>query len=230
MSYDAVIFDSDGVLVEPTDPMVHRNAARKAFIEFGVLDPDTETIDHLIEITGDDRDKLSVTHVQRVCEEYGIDTETFWRRRELLAAEAQHEEIKHGRKTVYPDIGVVHLLDAPPLNLSLGVISNNQHRTLEHVLDSFHLEHHFDAIYGRQPTLKGIDRRKPNTHYAERLVRDLDAENPLFVGDSLVDIQTADRLGIDSIFLSRAHRSSYQLPDPPDYEVDSLEGVLDIVS
>lgn len=229
MSYDAIIFDSDGVLVEPTDPLVHRNAVRKAFVEFDVLAPDTDTIEHLIEITGDERDKLSVSHVQRVCAEHGIDAERFWRRRELLAAEAQHEEIRQGRKTLYPDIGVVHLLDGPPLDLRLGVISNNQHRTLEHVLESFQLDHHFDAVYGRQPTLDGIDRRKPNTHYAERVVRELDAERPLFVGDSVVDIQTAAQLDIDSVFVDRPHRSSYQLPEPPDYEIDSLEGLLDIV-
>lgn len=230
MSYDAIIFDSDGVLVEPTDPIVHRNAVRKAFIEFGVFDPDADTIDHLIEVTGDERDKLSIAHVQRVCEEHGIDSEAFWRRRELLAAEAQHEEIRQGRKRIYPDIGVVHLLDAPPLDLPLGVVSNNQHRTVKHVLDSFHLGHHFDASYGRQPTLEGIDRRKPDTHYAERLVRELDADRPLLVGDSVVDVRTAAQLDIDSVFLDRPHRSSYRLPEPPDYEVDSLRGLLDIVS
>lgn len=229
MSYDAIIFDSDGVLVEPTNPTVHRNAVRKAFIEFGLLDVDADVVDQLVEITGDERDELSASTVRRICADVDIDPDTFWRRRELIAAEAQCEEINQGRKRTYPDIGVVHTLDTPPWDLSLGVISNNQHRTLTHALETFHLTDHFDAIYGRQPTLEGLERRKPNTYYAEQVLEDFDAERPLLIGDSAVDIQTADRLGIDSVFLHRDHRESYGLTESPDYEIEGLEELLEVV-
>ncbi|WP_311172237.1 HAD family hydrolase [Halobellus ordinarius] len=230
MNYDTIIFDSDGVLVEPTDPAVHRTAVRKAFLEFGVVDVDAETVEYLVEITGDERDKLSAANVRRVCEEFGIEPEQFWRRREQLAVEAQAEEVERGRKCTYPDVGVVNILDAPGKDLTLAVVSNNQAGTVTNSLEAFDLAPHFDAIYGREPTLAGLDRRKPDTYYAEKILTEFGGDQVLFVGDSIVDIQTADRLGIDSAFLHRDHRASYQLTESPKYEIDGLEGLLEIVS
>ncbi len=230
MTYDAIIFDSDGVLVEPTNPDVHRNAVRKAFIEYGISEVDAETVERLVEITGDHRDQLSAANVKQVCSGYGIDPEEYWRRRELLAAEAQFEEIDRGRKRSYPDIGVLETLNSGSLDLPLGVISNNQHKTVMYALDAFDISAHFDAVYGREPSLLGIERRKPNPYYAERIIHDLEASEPLLVGDSLVDLQTAARLGIDSVFVNRNHREDYELSEQPSYEVDDLEELTEIVS
>jgi phosphoglycolate phosphatase len=121
-------------------------------------------------------------------------------------------------------------LDAPAKKLTLGVVSNNQAGTVLNSLEAYDLATHFDAIYGREPSLAGIDRRKPSTYYVEQILNEFGCDRVLFVGDSIVDIQTADRLGIDSAFVHRDHRSAYQLTESPKYEINGLEGLLDIVS
>lgn len=230
MTYDSVIFDSDGVLVEPTNPDVHRNAVRRTFVEFGITDIGDETVERLVEITGDHRDQLSAANVEAVCTDLGIDPEDYWRRRERMAAEAQFEEIDEGRKRAYPDIGVLEELNSGSLDLPLGVISNNQHKTVLYALDAFDISPHVDAVYGREPSLLGIERRKPNPFYAERIIQDLAVDEPLVVGDSVVDVQMANRLGLDSAFVHRNHREGYQLTESPDYEVESLEALTEILT
>lgn len=225
MTYDAIIFDSDGVLVEPTDPDVHRDVVEEAFTEFGTEDVPAEVVEQLVEISGDDSDKLSAANVERICQDHGIDAAEYWRRRERLAAEAQRREIRRERKQLYPDIEVVHSLECP-----LAIVSNNQHDTVHHVLSEFDIADRFDAVYGRPPTLDGIRRRKPETHYAELAIEELDAERPLFVGDSVVDVRTANQLGIDSAFLRREHRTDYELPVTPTYEIETLETIPHILS
>lgn len=229
MRYDGIIFDVDGVLVEPTDPQVHRDAVRAAFDAFDIGNFDAETVERLVEITGDDRDRLSADSVVQVCDRYGIDPESFWRERERLAADAQFDECRAGRKDRYPDVGVVADLAGGESSLPLAAISNNQAALVPRVLEAHGLLDHFEVVYGRDPTMAGLERRKPDPYYAERSMADLRVDEPLIVGDSAVDVETADRLGLDSAFLRRPHRQRYELEVAPDYEFESLTQLPDVL-
>lgn len=220
MRYDAVIFDVDGVLVEPTDPVVHREAVRAALAGFGVEAVDAETVERLVEITGDDRDQLSADSVEQVCRRHGIDPGTFWAERERRAAEAQVEEVEAGRKALYPDAAVVEELHGR--GVSLAAISNNQAQLVTAMFEAYGLADQFDATYGREPTLQGLRRRKPDPYYANQAMTALDAADPLLVGDSEVDVETARRLDIDSVFVRRDHRQDYELTTPAAHEIESL--------
>lgn len=222
MRYDGIIFDVDGVLVEPTDPQVHRDAVRAALESFGVQPIDTDTVERLVEITGDNRDQLSAASVEEVCRRHGIDPEAFWRKRERLAAEAQVEELQAGRKERYPDASIVSDLGTPREPIALAAISNNQDLLLPRVLRAHDLLDDLAAVYGREPTLAGLERRKPAPHYPKRVMAELEMEDPLVVGDSEVDIETAERLELDSVFVRRPHRRGYSLQTAPDYEIESL--------
>jgi phosphoglycolate phosphatase-like HAD superfamily hydrolase len=84
--------------------------------------------------------------------------------------------------------------------------------------------------YGRQLTLQGLQRCKPNPHYLEKAIADLESERPLYVGDSRSDVAVAARLEIDSAFIRRPHREEYVVEPEPTYEVASFEelhGVLE---
>ncbi|WP_336343699.1 HAD family hydrolase [Halalkalicoccus ordinarius] len=207
--YDAVLFDNDGILVEPTDRAVLREAIRKTYAEFDV-DPSAEEVEELMGITTET--------LEGIANEYGLDPAEFWYRRDMNASEAQCELIRNGGKPLYEDVPTLSKLSA-----DLGVVSNNQHRTIEHILEFYELDGLFETHYGREPTLEGIDRKKPSAYYLERALTDLDTRNALYVGDSGVDVLAAAEADVDCAFVRRPHRNGYELPAAPAYEIESLE-------
>ncbi len=209
MAYDAVIFDNDGTLVTPTDPDCWRTATRLAFQDLGVRDlpPDLSRLDG-----------YSVTALVRACAERGVDVEAFWQRREAYACLAQRYDVRAGTKTTYDDVGVLADLPVP-----VGVVSNNQQATVDFVVSYFDLGSAVRTCYGREPCVDGLLRMKPNPHYLRRAVRDLEATNPLYVGDSRADLAAAAALGVDAAFVRRPHRKGYEARPAPTHDVTSLE-------
>lgn len=216
--YDAVLFDNDGVLTEPTDPARLRRAVKTAFAAVGVTDPAPEHVDTV-------RDARTPETVAAVCAEYGVDPVAFWRRHEHEAAATQRVALDSGEKGLYDDVVAVRELELPR-----GVVSNNQHRTVEHILETFALGDAFDTMYGRFPTPKGMGQRKPDPHYLDLALDDLDAESALYVGDSEVDLLAAERAGIDAAYVRREHRPADYLGATPTYAVDSLLDLHDVVA
>ena len=209
MDYDALIFDNDGVLVTPTDRRLWHRASRLAFQDLGVADVVDSHLERL--------DGYCLSALVRVCEHYGVNSDDFWKRREAYAARAQREHIRTGQKDAYDDIGTLRGLDP-----TVGIVSNNQQETIDFVVEHFGLDAVVDTQYGREPSLDGLTRMKPNSHYLREAIHDLGAVNPLYVGDSGVDMAAAADLGIDSVFVRRPHRTGYEPNPEPTYEVDSL--------
>ncbi|WP_255167808.1 HAD family hydrolase [Natrononativus amylolyticus] len=211
MRYDAVVFDNDGVLTTPTRHEALRRAMRAAYDEVGVSTPTDDHIETLM--------RPDVSSLRGLANEHGVDVETLWAARERAAIDAQLTELREGRKTLYDDVSTLESLSRPR-----AIVSNNQHETIENIVDHFDLEG-FDPWYGREPTLEGIERKKPAPHYLERTIDEMGATEPLYVGDSWVDVAVADALGIDSAFIRRDHRDGYDLGRydvEPDYEIETL--------
>ncbi|WP_049921203.1 HAD family hydrolase [Halopiger djelfimassiliensis] len=215
--YDAVLFDNDGVLTTPTDRDVLVEAIHEAFESVGATDP---TDDHVETLLGPD-----VSSLRRVAREHDVEPRDLWAARERAAVEAQLAEIEAGRKRCYEDVTCLEGLERPA-----GIVSNNQHETIENIVDHFAFDS-FEVWYGREPTIDGIDRKKPRPYYLERAIDDLGADRPLYVGDSRVDVQAADALGIDAAFLRRDHRRGYALSGTaePTYEIESLEALPELL-
>ncbi len=209
MEYDAIIFDNDGVLVTPTDRRLWHRASQLAFHDLGVSDVSDDHLERL--------DGYSVTALVRTCEHYGVNSDEFWERREAHATRAQRHEIRTGRKHTYDDVDVLQ-----DLNPAVGIVSNNQQETIDFLVTHFGFDETVETQFGREPSLDGLTRMKPNPHYLHRAVRDLGATNPLYVGDSGVDMAAAADLGIDSAFVRRPHRSSYDPQPGATYEIASL--------
>ncbi|WP_129112780.1 HAD family hydrolase [Halegenticoccus tardaugens] len=218
MTYDAIVLDNDGVLTHLTRTDVVRAAVEAAFAEFDA-EPTVEGVDGVIH--------GSLTQIRRVCDLHGIDPEAFWPRREAQAAEAQRLAIESGAKPLYDDVSALY--DIADDDLDLGVVSNNQHATVRHVLDAFDLDGLFSVAYGREPTIEGFRRRKPEPYYLERAVDELGAERALYVGDSNVDVLAADRAGLDVAFIRRGHRAEYELVAEPTHEIETLSDLLPLV-
>ncbi len=214
--YDAILFDNDGVLVEPPSRETLREAARTAFEAVGVDDADERHVEDVM---------YGVTPelLGRVCDHYGLDRAAFWEARDRRAAAAQRTEFREGERDRYDDVAALADLDH-----DFGVVSSNQHLTIEFVVEFFGFEELFDTYYGRELTVESVRRKKPNPHYLERALADLDTESALFVGDSESDVEAADRAGLDSAFVRRSHRADLELSVDPTYEVEDLWGVAEI--
>ncbi|MFB6256409.1 MAG: HAD family hydrolase [Haloplanus sp.] len=216
MTYEAVLFDNDGVLVEPVGMDVLRRAARAAFDALGVTDPDPEDVDRLA--IGVTPDVLS-----SVCDAYGLDPDRLWRTRDHHSSHAQRAEFRAGRADLYDDFDAIRRVDAP-----LGIVSSNQQVTIDFMHDFFTTRGLFATVHGREPTVESLARKKPDPHYVHRALSDVgvDADAALFVGDSESDLRAARAADLDAAFVRRPHRESYDLSVAPTYELDGLEALL----
>ncbi|MFW6320261.1 MAG: HAD family hydrolase [Halohasta sp.] len=212
--YDAVVFDSDGVLVSRTQYDVLHGAAWAAFDAVGIAEPDPELVESMV---------IDVTPraVRRVCQHHGLDPETFWAARDRLSSQRQRAEARAGRKTPYEDVSALDRLSIP-----LGVVSSNQQSTVDFLLEHFGLESYFSVAYGRQPTLESLARKKPDPYYLNRAVEALGGESVLFVGDNDSDLQAADNAGVDSAFIRRPHRRDHDPSPTPTHVVDDLHDIV----
>ncbi|WP_290814054.1 HAD family hydrolase [Halovivax sp.] len=214
--YDALVFDNDGVLTTPTDRDVLQEAIRDAFDRVGVTAPPAEHVDALHHPT--------VDSLRSAADAHGVDAGRLWEARERAAIDAQLEEIRAGRKRLYDDVAALDALEVPR-----AIVSNNQHETIANIVDHFELQG-YDPWIGREPTVEGVRRKKPEPYYLERAVDAIDARNPLYVGDSRVDVAAANACGIDSAFLRRDHRRDYELPAAPTHEISTLADLNGLVA
>ena len=214
-AYDAVVFDNDGVLTTLVDRAVLREAAVATFDAFDV-DPADEDVDRVtIGVAPDD--------LAAICDRYDLSSAAFWRTRDELTSQAQIDAVHRGEKRLYDDAVSVDHIDA-----AKGVVSSNQQATLDFLFDHFGIDHWFETVYGREPTPESLARKKPETHYLDRALADLDvaASEALFVGDTWVDVVAGARAGCDTAFVRRPHRRDHTLDVTPTHEIDTLDDLL----
>ncbi|MFC4552754.1 MULTISPECIES: HAD family hydrolase [Halorussus] len=214
-AYDAVLFDNDGVLVEPPSIDTLREAARSAFEAVGIDDAEESHVeDVMYGVTPD--------LLRDVCGAYGVDRETFWAARDRLASKGQRAEFEDGVRDCYDDVVALANFDH-----YFGIVSSNQHETIEFILEFFEFGDLFETYYGREATIESVARKKPEPYYLERALADIgaDPDRALYVGDSESDVEAARRAGMDSAFVRRAHRADLELSVEPTYEVADLHDV-----
>ncbi|WP_266081408.1 HAD family hydrolase [Haladaptatus caseinilyticus] len=219
MTYDSLLFDVDGVLLDfhPEHPTAYRQAVEETFDAFGIS-PSTADVDAFIA-------GATIEDMRRVCDNLGVDFTRFWPEREANTSSLQCGMMDCGERVPYDDCSVLFDLAE---HHAMGVISSNQHATVEYMLEYFEFAHLFETVYGRKPTVEGFERTKPDTYYLERAMADLDVTDGLYVGDSACDVRAAHAAGLDSVFVRRSHRTEYDLPEDPTYEVTSLTVLPDL--
>jgi HAD superfamily hydrolase (TIGR01549 family) len=209
-AYDAVVFDNDGVLVEPPADERQRRAARAAFADHGIEDV---LDDHLTGIAGGVRHE----RLHDIADHYGLDAADLWEARDRYDQRFQREDLSNGVRGLYDDVDAI-----ADLTTSRGIVSNNHHATVEFILDHFGLDDLFGTFYGRERSVAGLKRKKPEPHYIDRACADLDASSALYVGDRPSDVRAAHNAGIDSVFLRRDHSEEVELAESPTYEIRTL--------
>lgn len=218
MNYDAVVFDMDGVLIEGrgTHPEVYREAARRSLSKLGV-----DATDGQAETLGAPAYSEAMAEA---CRALGLDPEEFWTLRERIASRLANRRIDRGARRAFGDL---HVLPELAERCSIGVASNNRQATVAFVVEAFGLDC-VSAYRGRDPTVAGYRRRKPDSHYLDRVLSELDAGEALYVGDRETDLEAAEAAGADSIYLRRPHNRDHALGADPTYEFDGLEGLLEL--
>lgn len=220
MSYEAILFDNDGVLIERHRTGTIETQIRELLADHGA-EPDQDQLHALTWATGR-------RAIEQTCEELGVDPATFWARREAACSRVQQEAIRSGDKQLYPDIDAVHELAD---QLPLGIVSNNQQETIEFIVEHFGMQDVFETHYGREPGLEGVSRKKPAPYYPRLAQQDIGVSpgEVLFIGDSTTDIEAAHNAGMDAAFIRRPHREDYAVQAEPEYEVDRLYELSEII-
>jgi phosphoglycolate phosphatase len=189
--YDAVIFDLDGTLVDSA-PDIH--AAALAMLKDHGLPPITfeqgrSYVGHGVDI-----------FVKRLRADQGLDdalhagmVETF----------LQHYEGAVALSVLYP--GVQQTLDLfAARGLVMGLCTNKPMSPTRAVLEHFGWQSCFGTVLGGD----SLPTRKPDPAPLLRAVADLRASNVLYVGDSEVDAETAQRAGVDFALFTEGYRKA----------------------
>jgi HAD superfamily hydrolase (TIGR01549 family) len=216
--YDGLLLDHDGVIVTLGDETALRRAARDALLAAGIEEPPADAVETLSIAVSD-------AELAELSRQYGLEPDELWRHRDDHVRDALHEETTTGRKAPYDDAARLRELDVP-----MGVVSNNQTRIVETVLEHYDLRDLFGTVQARSPTRESLTRKKPRPTYLEAAMADLGLENPLYVGDSGSDVEAGRRAGVDTAFIRRSHNADAALAETPTYEVQGLDEVAALVA
>lgn len=194
MTYEAILFDMDGVLVTgyETVPDVYRRTTSQLLRAFGHPTADEWSMSL--------QNPAGADEFREACSEWDLPPEAAWGYRERVSTELATERIDAGERTAFPDTTVLASLAE---DYAIGVVSNNRHDTVDYCVDTFDWGDVVDAYRGRFPTLVDYDRMKPNPRYLSWILDRLDASEVLFIGDRASDVRTAENAGADAALLTR---------------------------
>ena len=205
-----ILFDMDGVILEGpgTDPQVYADAADDALAELEA------------EPTPEQRADLRRHDLESVrdhCDALGVDPERFWALKDAYASERTHDRVRSGERGVYDDVDAIAALAD---RTTVGLVTNNRHATAEFVADYLPVD--FAVVRGRRPTLESYRRRKPDPHFIEDALAQLDVREGLYVGDSIKDVTAGRAAGLETAFLRRSHNRGVETPADATAELESL--------
>jgi phosphoglycolate phosphatase len=215
--YDAVVLDSDGVLVGLSGRATLATAVDRTYHTFGVTPDD------------DDRAALWVGtdpgDVRQAAARHGLDAETMWTTRDRTVSQVERAAIRAGEKPLHDDAAVLSRLSVP-----LAVASNNLRPTVEAVLDGHGLHDRVASVQAREPRLASLAARKPDPTLLNRALADLGVapDRALFVGDGASDVTAAARAGVDAALLARPGHDPVEGVDPT-HRITTLADLPDLV-
>src|SRR6056297_68080 len=212
-----VLFDMDGVLIEGprTDPQVYADAADAALAELGAEPTPAQRRDFRTH---------AYEQIRTHCEAVGIDLARHWKLKETYASSGTHDRLRSGERGIYEDVEAIRELSD---RTTTGLVTNNRHETAAFVAEFVGID--FDVVRGREPTLEGYERRKPDPYYLEEALADLGVSDGLYVGDSPKDIVAGQAAGLETAFLRRSHNRERECPLNATYELESVTEVLSVI-
>ncbi|MFB6292146.1 MAG: HAD family hydrolase [Candidatus Nanohaloarchaea archaeon] len=221
MRYWSLVLDMDGVLLNYEGDAFRwkYDAVREALQEQGA-DPEGLSRSQLDAFLGD----KGVEACIEACEQRGIDPRTVW---ELVAdktSAARRKRIEDGEFSLYPDARqAIEKLRSE--EVELGLISNAPEAAVEVTVDHYGLRDHFKFFRGIVD-FDDLPARKPHPDHLELAKAELKRSPYIYAGDAESDLIAARDAGMDSVWVQR---TSAKVDVSPDYRIDDMEDIVDIV-
>lgn len=125
--------------------------------------------------------------------------------------------------------GIYDMLESlKTMGVSLSVLSNKPHVQVQEIIPYYFKDQPFDLVYGKHD---GIE-EKPNPSLLFKMMETLDLlkEEVLYVGDTLTDMETALRAGVESIGVLWGFRDREELVNAKaTYIVSEPKEIVDIL-
>ncbi|MCG7520947.1 phosphoglycolate phosphatase [Ruegeria sp. Ofav3-42] len=188
-----IMFDLDGTLVDSLPDIAA--AANRTLLDIGISPLPEKTIKQFV---GNGLPKL----VERMIRHHDLPIE---RHGELTKLTLAHYSAASSDKTIpYPGVPKA-LTQLREMGCVLGVCTNKPEAPARHVLEALDLSHHFDAVFGGDT----LATRKPDPAHLEASFHAVTPSGPrLFVGDSEVDAETAQRANVPFLLFSEGYRKT----------------------
>ena len=142
----------------------------------------------------------------------------------------EHYEIHNSELTV-PYAGIPELLiKLQSAGIMIAVASNKYHKATEKLVKHFFPEIHFIAVFGQR---EGVA-VKPDPTIVQDILALAKVDRPeevLYIGDSGVDMQTAQNAGVDACGVTWGFRPRAELMElSPKYIVDKAEEISQLIN
>ncbi|MFB6116810.1 MAG: HAD family hydrolase [Candidatus Nanosalina sp.] len=218
MSYEAVIFDFDGVLMDSGfDGFQWALEERRRVIERKGWNMELDRLEQGI---------FQPDHSENI-EEIMKQEDVSWkqlREMEKAVAERKVEMASSGEIKIFRDAeNVLEELGCP-----MAVVSNAYRDYIGLLLGELGIKDQMD--YWTAPSLEDIrnyrQKMKPEPDMIEETLQKLGTNNAVMVDDQFTDILAARKAGIDSVFIDR----SGDIESKADYNITSLKELHDIVN
>lgn len=215
--YDGIIFDKDGVLIDSR--LKNYSWALDVRVEEAKrlgLNLSRKEVLKLVYFTSKEEARPFLNTKNFSWKQYRtIEEKVMSRKRQLI----DEEEIKTFS-------GVSKALNK--INKPKAVLSNAPIETTRYSLEAFNLRSYFSSVEAPRLSDDGefLNQRKPNTVLMEKIVEEMELNNPLMVGDSEFDIKAARNMGIDVAHITTYHS---HLEPEPDIKIDNLSELNDFL-
>ncbi|MGN1032583.1 MAG: HAD family hydrolase [Intestinibacter sp.] len=210
-NYDAYIFDFDYTLADATGPIV--DSFNYAFDKLNIQRATYQQIVNTVGIpigeaytllTGDDSEKgvkLFKIYQKERSDEITVEQTVF-----IGKAKEVLQKLKEDNKKI-------------------AIVSSRWGQRIHDILVNLEARELVDYIIGTEH----VDNYKPNPEGLFKVVDMMKCENPLYVGDSYIDAETAQNAEVDFVGVTTGTTSREKLESYPNVAVlDDLAGILEI--
>lgn len=217
MSYEALIFDFDGVLIDSGFDGFHwALEAREEFAHERDLDIDMNILGQGLYVRRE-------TVITDIIERQNITWNQF-RNMEKAVAERKVELASTGELELFDDVRPV--LDQ--LDIPIAIVSNSYRDYLQAMLVELGIAQYIR--FYNAPSIRNIrnfrERMKPEPVMINEALERLGTDNVVMIGDQLEDVMGAKRAGIDSIYIDR----NGGIEEEANYSVESLKEALELIN
>lgn len=218
LNIKAVLFDLDGTLI--TFKLDYAGVRRSAFVEIKRSGIDTSNIS----------ENLSLYVMLKKIKK-NIDQKTYSKLKNALWGLLEIFEMKAARQTELQPMSKEILDNIRSRGLKLALVTNNGRKATNTIFERFHINGYFDVVVTREDA----DEIKPDGGSIKKAIEflDIEPEGSIMVGDSVIDISAAKKVGVQSVALPTGVSSLEKLIDAePDYIIASLgdlRGLLEIL-